>query len=280
MRGAAEASEAPTSPLLSDAPPPAASGPSFFYSPIRPPRLPVTNMRPERRRFMSGRKACIIRTVPARFTSSTESTAPSLCASRGPTRPRPALHTVGRETTPCPPHAEPCTPLVPWGSLGLRTSWFGHRVRKGNLFGGEAHPAHPRVPRSRVPGHPLLNLHPSHPAARSPGSPGGTLGPGQPPTAGLVPSSPLGWRTLEVQGEEEALNSWLPTLPRPPPTRSCGFSPLPASCTFEALRWVRCQTQGQVQADAGGTAGDEHHGAVHWVVQFGKARNAGLWSPG
>lgn len=68
-----------------------------FCSPIKPPTLAVTSTRPEWRLFMSGRKACSIRIVPTTFTSSTAPTASSSCASSGPNRPRPALHTAGRE---------------------------------------------------------------------------------------------------------------------------------------------------------------------------------------
>lgn len=77
--------------------------------------LPVTNMRPERRRFMSGRKACSICTIPTKFTSSTEPTASAECTSIGPCRPRPALQTRGRGLTPVTPAlpSDPAGPVLP-----------------------------------------------------------------------------------------------------------------------------------------------------------------------
>lgn len=114
-------------------------GPAPFlapHSPIRPPMLPVTNMRPERRRFMSGRKAWSICTVPTKFTSSTEPTASAECTSMGPCRPRPALHTVGRGLTPC----ASCTAFCPGrfrvpGASG-HLVWTQDREGSGMLWGG------------------------------------------------------------------------------------------------------------------------------------------------
>lgn len=79
------------------------------------------------------------------------------------------------------------------------------------------------------------------------------------------------WHTLEVGGEDEDLNALL-TLPRSPWTRGCSLLSIPVcSCTFEAMGGVRRQTQGQVQANAGRTAGDEHHGAVHGEMRMEEA---------
>lgn len=135
----------------------------------------------------------------------------------------------------------------------------------------EAHPAHPRDPQSHVPGLRPQNLRPAHPAATSPEIQEGTLGTGPPPTAGPVCSSPGAWHTLEVGGEDEDLNALL-TLPRSPWTRGCSLLSIPVcSCTFEAMGGVRRQTQGQVQANAGGAAGDEHNRAVHGEMRMEKA---------
>lgn len=174
-------------------------GPAPFlapHSPIRPPMLPVTNMRPERRRFMSGRKAWSICTVPTKFTSSTEPTASAECTSMGPCRPRPALHTVGRGLTPVPP----APPSVRAGSVfpEPQDTWFGHRTGKAPVCFGEAHPARPRGLRSHVPWQQPRNLRPARPAAASSGSRAGTLGTRQPPTVGPACSGPVKWHTLEV----------------------------------------------------------------------------------
>lgn len=105
--------------------------PGPFHSPIKPPMLPVTNTRPERRRFMSGRKAWSIRTVPTTFTSSTEPTSSSKCSSSGPSRPRPALHTVGTEAqSPTLPasYTALCSNQSPRATWASGTPWCGHRV--------------------------------------------------------------------------------------------------------------------------------------------------------
>lgn len=213
--------------------------------------LPVTSTRPERRRFMSGRKACSVRTVPATFTSSTDPTAPAVCASSGPIRPRPALHTEGREIGRTLPASLSSDPAGSWAS-----GHFGLDTVPGRLLHaccGEAHPARPRGPRSRVPGQRPQNPRPSRPAATSPGSQEGTLGTGLPPTAGPAPSGPAAWHTLEVQEEDEYLNSLLPAIWSPWPW-GCSFLSIPASQLplklrdgSDARRRARCRPMPEEQ---------------------------------
>lgn len=147
------------------------------------------------------------------------------------------------------------------------------------MFCGEAHPARPRGPRSRVPGQRLWNLHPSRPAATSPGSREGTLGTGRPPTVGLVTPGPSAWHTLEVQGEDKALNSGLSALLRP--GRSCSLLstpfhqvPLKLWDGSDASRRARCRPMPEEQPVMSTT-----------VRSIGMCAgrdpgNAGLWSPG
>lgn len=134
--------------------------------------LPVTNTRPERRRFMSGRKACSVRTVPATFTSSTDPTAPASCTSSGPSRPRPALHTAGRDAEPHLPRL-PQTQPVPLSSRGLRTFWFGHRVGKAPAYvlrrGSPSTSTRPSVTRARAAATESASLTSSSNISREPG---------------------------------------------------------------------------------------------------------------
>lgn len=63
------------------------------HSPCSPPMLPVTRIRPCLFLFMSGRKVCMVRSVPSRLTSRIPRIVSSEWASRGPIRPTPALQT-------------------------------------------------------------------------------------------------------------------------------------------------------------------------------------------
>lgn len=77
-------------------------------------------------------------------------------------------------------------------------------------------------------------------------------------------------------GPDEDLNVLLYS-PRCPGT---GAAPIPIpSCTFEAPGRVCRQPQGQVQADARGAAGDEHHRAVHGEGVWGRLWARGLVAP-
>lgn len=114
---------------------------------------------------MSGRKACSVRTVPATFTSSNEPTASAPCTSIGPSRPRPALHTAGRE-------AQPHLPQALLSSLGLGPC-SGHRVRKASVHslqeGLPSTSTRPSVTRSRAAAMEPASLTSSCNVSREPG---------------------------------------------------------------------------------------------------------------
>lgn len=216
---------------------------------------------------------------------------------------RPAVSAPSRprsrpaRTPRCQPHASPAARAGPAPHYTLRGEksdpaclsvlfvfpgafWFGHSARQAPahvLWG--AHPARPRGPRSRVPGQRPQNLRPSHLAATSPGSQEGTLGTGPPPTEGPAPPGPAAWHTLEIRKEAEDLNSLLtPTWVPLDQGLLLSLHPSP-SYTFEAPGGVGCQTQGQVQANARGAAGDEHDRAVHEATSGERPGSAGLRSP-